>query len=689
MKRIVFLSCSFLAALFAAASCKSEVDDLKVSSSSGDVVIRASFEAPQSTRTALSGGAKVVWSAGDQFALLSAGSRDRFTLISGEKTDSGEFAGSVSGAAPFYALYPYSDECAVEGGVLKFKLPQEQKYAPSSFGNGASPAIATMADAASPAQFRNICGALEIYLCGSGKNISSIKVTDLSGAMLWGDCELALDGRQGTDEQTLTVTGGSNEITLTCESEIKLLSSTGKPFVIMVPPGTLSKGFTVKLFDKNGEALGFLSTQTSAVMARRSFIISMDKAKVPDNGERADTLARGYFKEVFQDGGCCVNSNTTLPACPYLNWEFDSMATSAGGSSTYPEADSIFQHTVICGDADDLNGALLYPDNEPRYRMIYVNGGTATNHGRTLSEEGRRNYVTFVNNGGSYVGTCAGAFMSSMTVGTPTKQKKEYLGIIPVGVSNTGYYGTTGMTVPEDSPLLDYYDFGGDLFVDSVKQAGGCYLAEKNSAPGVEVLMYYYIKESGQSFFDGQASVWAYKANKNKGRSIACGGHPEQITSGERRDMMAAMMRYACDGNGQPNSKCTLTNAQERKMDQLSTSSKPGYARIGDRQYHHFKISLPEGAKNITVKISGDGSHNLELSMRKGNWAWRTDSPYVLSQPGTDKTLKFDTLPGGDWYVSVYCSDLLKVTCAKNKFAYTGDKSVLNGVPYTIVASWE
>ena len=651
-----------------------------------DFVISATFDAQTDTRTSLTSEGKVLWSKGDAFALLSASSRDKFTLITGDGEATASFSGSLSGSAPYYALYPYSEDCSIEGGVLKFKLPQEQKASLGTFGDNASPALATMPAADSPAAFKNLCGVLEVNLNGSSIKISGISVTDLSGAPLWGDCSLALDGKQGTNEQTMTVTGGSNTIYVELDKVASLLSSTPKTICVVVPAGSFSKGYTIKVYDVDGNAIAFLTTQNSAAAVKRSMISAMEKVKITtDFAEPDDTLARGYFKDLFMDGGTYLTSRVAseFPSMPYLGWEFDYLATS----------DSAFQNRIMVESDIDLNGALLYPDNEPRYRVVYCNGGKAASHGRSLLEAGRNRYITFVNNGGSYIGTCAGAFMASTGTSSSTVSNKrtEYLGIFPSYTSSTGLTDScTHMTIPEDSPLLDYYDFGGDYWIDSVRHNGGCYLSDasfKNVASKAEKLLYYYAP--GKKYHD-QLSAWSYKANTTKGRVISCGSHPEGVATGERRDLFAAFALYAADGVGLPATKSTLTNGYLRKMDQLSSANKPGTSRIGEKQYHHFKINVPAGGvDNFKLELGGDDNYNLTLSLRKGGFAWRADADYVLAQNGSNKTLELSHLDEGSWYISVYCAHTIKVTCASGKFTYTGDTSLLNGVAYTIKASWD
>lgn len=650
-----------------------------------NLIISAAYDAPADTRTSLSSEGKVLWSKGDEFALFSASGKGRFTLVSGDGTGTAEFSGSITGTAPFYALYPYSDNCAIEDNQVKFSLPQNQDAAPNTFGNGCSPSLATMATADEPAYFKNLCGVLQINLNGSAIKVSRIEVIDLAGAMLWGDCSVVLDGKQGTDEQTMTVTGGTNSISVKLNKVVSLLSSTPRVIDVVVPAGTLTKGYTVKVFDENNNAVAFVTNQDAeAKPVCRSKITVMEKTKIDKSAsESADTLRRGYFKDLFMDGGCYLTHRTTLPAMDYLGWEFDYLATSNNNSS-----DSLLQKRIILGDATDLNGVILYPDNEPRYCMVYMNGGTATNHGRSLEAEGRGRYITFVNNGGSYFGTCAGAFIASTGLSSNLSQKTEYFGIYPSYTTTTGLINSsTAMTIPMDSPLLDYYDFGGDYRIEDVRHNGGCYV-KLNSIPSKgEVLLLYEMSGWGMN---GNASAWAYKGSDSKGRVVSCGSHPEGEESGERRDLMAAFCRYAVDGNALPVVKAKLENGQERVMDQLSTANKPNYARLGDKQYHHFIVSVPAGGlNNFKITLTGDDKYNLILSLRKGNFAWRTDAEYVLAQPGSNKTLEIADLEEGTWYVSVYCKDAPTVICSKGSFNYSGNTNVLNGVPYAITATWE
>ena len=119
---------------------------------------------------------------------------------------------------------------------------------------------------------------------------------------------------------------------------------------------------------------------------------------------RAEVLARGrgFYKDVFMDGGIALASRHFLPATRFLGLSIDHFASAARKNLT--KKDSLLQSNIFCGSENDTNGWLLYPDGAPRFRMVYVNGGNAALHAQSLTEQGRANLRRFVAAGDSYVG---------------------------------------------------------------------------------------------------------------------------------------------------------------------------------------------------------------------------------------------------------------------------------------------
>lgn len=386
----------------------------------------------------------------------------------------------------------------------------------------------------------------------------------------------------------------------------------------------------------------------------------------------------GYYKDLFMDGGVYLTSRTDLPAAEYLGLSMEYLATS----------DQAIQNEILLGNSDDDNGVLLYPDKQPRFRCIYVNGGSATRHGASLGEGGRERVRDFYYKGGCYTGTCAGAFIVSN--GTDLiAEKPEYFHIWPVRTHNTGLEGTyTGHFIPGNSPLLNYYDFGGDFYIDNVYHNKGCYVDDANSIywdPNSEVLLRF--DYPGWSMHD-KVSSWAYKKDTSSGRLTAIGSHPEGITTGERIDLMAALLQYAIDGAGSPNVKATLQNSVTRYM---NDNDVPNHEKVGDKQYHHFTVKIPSGVTQLTVTLDGNDAYDLDLFLKKEDFAFDGSTGVIEGNntSGSDETIIINNPSGGKWYIGVKGVETITTTKEEWDWAYTGNVEVLNGVSYSITAEWD
>lgn len=403
---------------------------------------------------------------------------------------------------------------------------------------------------------------------------------------------------------------------------------------------------------------------------------------------RTDVPIKAFFKDVFMDGGVHLSSRTTLPVTDYLGLSLEYFITSSDNSNE----DLAAQKKVINSSPDDINGRLLYPDGAPRYRLVYVNGGNAHTHGSSLEAEGRKNFNTFVKNGGCYIGSCAGAYLAAQ--GSDTKLYSEYLGLWPSRATNCHLEDTyTGHFIDPDSPLLKYYDFGGDNYVENVYHNGGCYCAEEDMVPGtVSLARYDYDKDpSEHNNMHGKTSMWAYKApdDPHYGCVIMCGSHPEGIAEGERLDLMAAMVKYVLERQGTATIKGILHKGETRTMDQSAAAEKPEYARIGDMQCHHFAIWIPEGAKNVKITLEPKESYNFKLMLAKDTFAFPEDAQHTFQGvSGAVVTASFPSLAAGQWYITVQCTST--VTTAKGEYGCDYSATgILNGASYKISASWD
>ena len=409
--------------------------------------------------------------------------------------------------------------------------------------------------------------------------------------------------------------------------------------------------------------------------------------------------SRGYYKEIFMDGGISLTSRRSLPAAPFLGVEMEYFASAKEATKT----DTLRQHKIFCGYEEDTNGWLLYPDGAPRFRMIYVNGGKAAGHARSFGNDGADGYKAlndFVKAGGSYIGTCAGAYIGSK--GGYTMQSNSvrnvglYWNLWPGFTHSTRLRKSfTSMELDRKSPLLRYFDFGGDMKVDSVRHNGGCFAYEPKDSglpKGTEPLARYGFKNTEKVKIDGRVAVWAYKESEQSGRVILCGSHPEGVVQGERLEFMSAMVLYAMDGNPAPKVKGELKEGVVREMNKRTEDNDPAYTRIGDRQYHHFEIEIPRNCKRAVVSIDGyEGMRNFDLSLmaKRGELAFHDNTLTKNVARGTKKRLVINKPKAGKWYVSVCCETTVVAYTGKYGTYYQGKREVLNGVPYTISVKYE
>jgi len=395
----------------------------------------------------------------------------------------------------------------------------------------------------------------------------------------------------------------------------------------------------------------------------------------------------GYYKDILMDGGIGLTASKTLPVAGYLKLSMEYVALP---NKNLTEVEPNIQTMVFSGGEHDDNGRLLYPDGAPRFRAVHVRGGSSFTHGETLGVQGRQNFRDFVAAGGSYVGTCAGFSISSLCRSdfSPTPYPK-YLHLWPAKCHYSDISGNNYLNhkIPEDSPLLKYYDFGGDNYVAGLRHNMGSYAIENDPdywCEKSEVLMYHDYPGHPT---DGNVSCLAFKESEATGRLTLVGSHPEAEKAGEKRDLMAALVRYALDGNGVPRIKGTLPNNVARVM---YNNNVVGQEKIGDKQYHHFTVEIAPGTSQLVVSLQGDSVHDLNLFARRGGFAFKGKDNVITATNSSDsnETLKIDNPAAGTWYIGVKGVGTVTTRLEGWGQDYIGDLEVLNGVPYTIRADW-
>jgi hypothetical protein len=398
----------------------------------------------------------------------------------------------------------------------------------------------------------------------------------------------------------------------------------------------------------------------------------------------------GYYKDLFMDGGTGLTHRTRLYAAESLGLSCEYLA----------REDSALMQYIVVANPDDANGYLLYPDGSPRFRLIYTNGGDAFVHGTAMGDTGRQRVRDFYSHGGSYSGSCAGAYLASLS-NQDSGTSPFFYHLWPGRTKDTRIQNAyVGNFIPHDSPLLQYDSFGGDYYIESLYVYNGPLANESIGWPAATEVMLRY--DTAGYFAHNKVAAWAYKAADSTGRCALLGTHPEGWGHGEWLHLTEAAFRYALDGLGPPRLKAALTTGVPRHMNQ-PTGGDPAYARIGDRQYHHFACDLardmteigsaisdrvPSPARNLSVTISANDSFQLNLYLARDTFAFRSTADYLDTSPGAHKTILVPTPAPGRWYVGVELATTV-TTYGDSCFLYNDSLHVLNGIAYDITATWD
>lgn len=386
--------------------------------------------------------------------------------------------------------------------------------------------------------------------------------------------------------------------------------------------------------------------------------------------------SEGYYKDIFMDGGVNLYNKTELPAADELGLSMEFIAT----------GEENIQNDKIVGNDYDDNGVLLYPDGEPRFRLLHTNGGSATSHGTSLGEEGINNIRSFYSSGGSYTGVCAGAFITSLHY-QPSGTNPSYYHIWPGRTTGTGVIDTyTGHFIESDSPLLQYSNFGDDLYIDQIYHTGGCYANENiDFPPQTEILLRF--DHPGYNMHN-KVSCWAYKADESSGRCAVIGSHPEELTSGEGLELMEALLLHALSGQGNINIKGTLENGTTRIMDKFSGDNDPDFTRIGDKQYHHFALEIPFAATQLSIAVVAEPGYHINVFCNPNEPAFRSNAVYADTSVASEKTIIAEQISAGQYFVSVECETTVYAIPRNWGYEYVDNLDVLNGVAYSIQADY-
>lgn len=262
---------------------------------------------------------KVFWSEYDQIKVannIGTGTTSQtltYELTQGARSANGIFYTSSDHTDFFHgdyaAAYPAANVTSIRGKEVTFRLPATQSMGTNSFGNGCNPMVAY--SDTQTLSFKNVCGVLCFPLSGT-HHVSSVVLTS-SGQPLCGTFTVDADN---PDSFTYKSDGG-NSITLTCNVT---LSSTPTNFYFVLPPITLSVGYTLEVYDGDVQLYNWSSAHAAEV--QRSRIKKSNTIPVPMGVIPGEFAVSASKKVYFTQGNLQYQASPSTWRFAEHQWDY-------------------------------------------------------------------------------------------------------------------------------------------------------------------------------------------------------------------------------------------------------------------------------------------------------------------------------------------------------------------------------
>lgn len=269
-----------------------------LSNETGKHTLHAGFESVD-TKTYIDDNLHLHWTKDDRIGVFDGKTYNFQYKFRGETGDnradfdlvppSGPYSANELKPAARYAVYPYVEETQIndETKAISFTLPAVQQYAPNSFGLGANTMVAVTKDMDDWfLSFKNVGGYVVFSLYGEGTVIKSITFTSQAGETLAGKAEITASN---TSDPTVSFMSPLDDthvssLTLDCGEGVTLgaTQDEAKAFWFVVPPVTLSNGFSVTFTNTDGETITRTSSGSKTVERNTIFRIPALKVVFQD-----------------------------------------------------------------------------------------------------------------------------------------------------------------------------------------------------------------------------------------------------------------------------------------------------------------------------------------------------------------------------------------------------------------------
>ena len=187
-----------------------------------------------------------IWKTGDAIAVFDGTEKKVFTLSVGAETSKGTFNGeTLTGTAPFYAIYPNVDDASISEGVITTEFKATQTYTAGSYDKDAVVMVASTEDITEPLPFKLASSFIEITLTpATAYTVKKVEVTSNGGEIIAGTGEVSYNS--GTP--TVNMTSGVPTVAVDFGTEgLAMTAGTSYTFYVALPAVSLASGVSVAI----------------------------------------------------------------------------------------------------------------------------------------------------------------------------------------------------------------------------------------------------------------------------------------------------------------------------------------------------------------------------------------------------------------------------------------------------------
>ena len=206
---------------------------------------------------------RVRWNEGDHISIFERNTYNQEFEFLGDTGDTaGDFdlvessayhTGGDTADGLVYAIYPYykNNKCDYDG-KLTVTFPSTQHYKKDSFGVGANVMVAKTNTL--NLRFMHLGGYRTFKLYGKGVFVSSVTLESNGPEYLSGRTDVVIGSDDNLTVSFRESSSNSKSVELVCDTPVALgaTASDAVEFWFVLPPGSLTQGFTVTITDING-----------------------------------------------------------------------------------------------------------------------------------------------------------------------------------------------------------------------------------------------------------------------------------------------------------------------------------------------------------------------------------------------------------------------------------------------------